>query len=259
MDFVILYFAMRFSEKRVQFSRIALGAGVGAVYSAAAVAVPVLSSFFVRIVVSAAMCLCLRRPKPFRPFLRTLLVFYAVTFVFGGAVLAAMYFFARESFGGSYLNLPVLRHILMGGVPAILLLEYISRRHYPRPGGPYLIHATLAGEDIQLEGFVDTGNQLTDFSGRSIIIAKKDKILSQLSPPLREQLLSGTDTKIKTRRFYFSTIAGEGSLFSFLPDTLHIQVDEKKYLTKTYIALSEEDFSREYSAILGPRLLLIKL
>ena len=69
MDFVILFFAVRLSEKRVQFSRISLGAGIGAVYSAFALGFPLLSGLFIKCMALGLMCL----PLGARPFKRYLL------------------------------------------------------------------------------------------------------------------------------------------------------------------------------------------
>ena len=112
MDFVILFFAVRLSEKRVQFSRISLGAGIGAVYSAFALGFPLLSGLFIKCMALGLMCL----PLGARPFKRYLLrcgLALLCSFLFGGCI-----FFAMLALGapleGAYLGLPILRYVLLG-------------------------------------------------------------------------------------------------------------------------------------------------
>ena len=119
MDFLLLYLALRFSEKKARLGRVCGGAALGAVYAAAAVALPFLQSFPCKLLVSLLMLLCARTWKPWKNFLRTAALFYAATFLFGGACFAAMYFFSRETYSGAFINLPVLRYLLLGGTAAV--------------------------------------------------------------------------------------------------------------------------------------------
>ncbi len=262
MDFLLLYLALRFSEKKARLGRVCGGAALGAVYAAAAVALPFLQSFPCKLLASLLMLLCARTYRPWKNFLRTAALFYAATFLFGGACFAAMYFFSRETYSGAFINLPVLRYLLLGGTAAVLLIEYLSRRHYPRQQTAYHLSATLAGETIHLDAFLDTGNHLRDLSGRSVIIASQDAVFSQITPALKSKLCleeweSSRAAGLRLMLFPLETVSGKGMLVSFFPDSLLLTAEGKTYAAKAYIALCDQPLNENYTALLGPRLLLI--
>ena len=185
MDFVILFFAVRLSEKRVQFSRISLGAGIGAVYSAFALGFPLLSGLFIKCMALGLMCL----PLGARPFKRYLLrcgLALLCSFLFGGCI-----FFAMLALGapleGAYLGLPILRYVLLGVAAGIVLIEFYQRIPHPRSGAEYLIHAEFCGAGVNLRGFLDTGNLLQSPGGIPIIIMAEKTAGEELKQAISRQ------------------------------------------------------------------------
>lgn len=259
MDFLILYATLRLSEKQVCLWRGALGAVVGSIYALFAVLFPILTALPFKVLASFAMCAVARPIRPLKRFGISLLSMYGVTFVLGGAVLFFVYLSTGE-FGNLYINLPILRYLLIGGALGSLLLEFFLRRRFPRICESYDIKATICGESISLNGFLDTGNALKDFAGASVIIADRQALLSQLSPALAERVQSLAVSKdLKMRPFYFSTLSGADCIWGIYPDHLVVHTDGQDYVVKAYIALGEHLDQSGYNAILGANICLGRL
>ncbi len=245
MDFIILFFATRLSEKRVKFSRVSAGAGIGALYSVLALAFPPLGGFIFKCAGLAIMCLPMGARPAKRYFLRCGLALLC-SFLFGGCILFAM--LALDApIHGAYLGLPILRYILLGLAAGITLLELFLRTPHPKAGADYLIHAEFSGAAINLRGFLDTGNLLQSPGGLSVIIVAR----SAASAALLEQ--------IEQPSFPCRTASGESSLPGFLPDKLIITTQGKSYAAKAYLALADTSLPEGYTALLGPNLKLFPL
>lgn len=259
MDFFILYFTMRFSSHRVHFGRISAGAGIGAIYAAISVALPLLQNIFFKVFGSLLMLIPIQNIRRTKSFFRTLGVFYAVTFLFGGAVLAAMYFFDSGQLNGATINWPILRYLLLGGAVAIIAVEILLRIARPIPGCYYEIIATIASETFKLTGFLDTGNQLKDAGGSGVIVADREAVFAQLSDSLKAQILSGVASAgLTIRPFYFSTVAGNACVPGVLPESLLLYDKKHCYTAKAYLALSDSPIAGDYNALLSAQMRLFK-
>ena len=248
MDFIILFFAMRLSEKRARLSAVSQGAGIGAVYSAIALAVPVLSSMLFKCLGLMLMCLPLGARPAKRYFLRCGLVLLC-SFLFGGCIFFAM-LALNAPLNGAYLGLPILRYILLGVAGGIALLEVYARMPRPKSGQDYLIHAEFGGAMTNLRGFLDTGNLLQSPGGLSVIIASREAVGEELLLALSSHALPC---------FPCRTASGQSELPGFLPDKLIITTGGKNYAAKAYLALTEAPLPSGYSALIGPNLKLFPL
>lgn len=237
MDFILLYFAVRFSERRVVLWRVLLGALAGAVYAAAAVAVHALMLLPIKLAVLAGMCALARGVRPLRTFLHTLASALCAGLLLGGAVLAAVYVLGGSVSGG-LICLPGLRYLLAGGCCGALLLEYVLRRPKLCTGEVYRVCAVICGETICLAAMLDTGNRLRDLAGGGVIVADRKAVLSQLSPALRCEIEAWPqNTRPAMRPFYCETAGGDAVLPAVLPDSLTISCAQSEYAAKAYIAL----------------------
>lgn len=248
MDFIILFFATRLSEKRVKFSRVSAGAGIGALYSVLALAFPPLGGFIFKCAGLAIMCLPMGARPAKRYFLRCGLALLC-SFLFGGCILFAM--LALDApIHGAYLGLPILRYILLGLAAGITLLELFLRTPHPKAGTDYLIHAEFSGAAINLRGFLDTGNLLQSPGGLSVIIVARSAASAALLEQIEQHALPS---------FPCRTASGESSLPVFLPDKLIITTQGKSYAAKAYLALADTSLPEGYTALLGPNLKLFPL
>lgn len=248
MDFIILFFAMRLSEKRAKLPRVCAGAGIGAVYSAVALAVPFLGGLFYKGLALLIMCLPLGARPVKRYFARCGLALVC-SFLFGGCIFFAM-LAADAPLNGAYLGLPILRYVLAGAAAGIALLELYHRTPSPKPGEDYLIHAEFSGFFVNLKGFLDTGNLLESPGGQGVLIISRAAIEDVFLSFLESQPLPS---------FSCITASGQSELPAFLPDKLIITTKSHSYAAKAYLALSDAPFPSGYTALLGPKIKLFPL
>jgi stage II sporulation protein GA (sporulation sigma-E factor processing peptidase) len=257
MDYLLLHFALRFSEKRVFILRAAAGAGIGALYAVFAVIFPFLTLLPIKLLMSIVMCIAARGLRHFKALAYTVVAFIILSFLFGGAILAAMYA-VNGYVSGAFINLPVLRYLLIGGAVACVALELILRRPKVKPNEDYLIKAQILGETVELSAILDTGNDLKDLAGGGVIVADLNAVIRQVSDSVKKEIKAYPhSSKLIMRPFTYSSIGGNGSMPGLLPDKLILKTSDRQYLVKAYIVLSGEISLKGHSALLSSNLRLI--
>ncbi len=249
IDFLLVYLAARFSERKVSFGRVSLGAAIGGVYGVCCAACAPLGSPLVKVAAAFLMCLPLS-PKPRKSYMRKVGVLYAGSFLLGGILFFLLE--GRAKGGVLYINTPIFRYLLGGSALLVVLLECLLRYSHPEKNTIYQVRFEVKGERVLLPAFLDTGNRLKDASGAGVIVANKEKLLSQLSPSAQNALLSSSIP------FRLTTVSGAGELMAFMPDTLTISDKRHTYLAKAYIALSDAFSGEKFDAALAADIRLLK-
>lgn len=249
MDFLILYFAVRFSDKRVRLTRVAIGAAIGATYSALAVAVPFMAALPIKAVAAVVMCLPLRSPKPIKAFLNVIAYMILISFVMGGAVLAVAQMWGDAGVG--YINVPAFRYILLGAAIGVTVTEWLLRTARPVSGLIYTLEAELSGTKLLFRAMLDTGNSITDLSGGGVIVADKSYVIENVG-------ISALENINEKRPFFIETAAGAAQLEGYFPTSLTLKVGEEYFLAKAYIVLADNIARGEINALLGPKIRLTK-
>ncbi len=187
VDYLLLLAAGRLAGEVLRRGRLALGAVLGAAYSAA-VFLPG-GGFLLHPLckLGAAVGMVLIGYGGSRRLLRVSLVFFLTSAAFGGGI------FALQSLGSRRLALENgvltsamdLRLILLSAAGCYAVLTLVFQRA-ARHGGPReLVPAVLKleGRRVALTALVDTGNTLTDpATGRSVMVAEGEKVAA-LFPP----------------------------------------------------------------------------
>ena len=173
LDFAILVFGMRLAGMRARFLRAALGALIGGAYAALALLTPFLYGFFEKAVVFFAMTAAAVLPARPALFFRAAGWCFAVTLIFGGAVLGAVCLLGG-SIDDGFVSAGFARYIFAGAALAACVVEILLRRR--RPNTVYDVTCNVCGERLRLRAFTDTGNGLTDADGDGVIIADGSKI-----------------------------------------------------------------------------------
>ena len=233
MDFLALYLTARAVKLPPRPLRLSLAALLGAGYALASLFLPdgnPLSAFtalafpFLLILVAFG-----RRER--RELFRSLAFFWVISFVLGGAATAVSYLVAkwakREAvIGGQVEILPaelpfwglLLLGLVIGAVVSLLLR--VGKKL------PSTVTVEVGESDadlVSLVGLVDSGNLLTEpLSGASVILVNRSQatfLPSELSF-LRD---GGTPSLTpRLRLIPYSTAAGEGILYGYLPRVLRI-------------------------------------
>ena len=266
INYLLLHAAAMLCGAPVRRLRFWAGAGLGALYACLTFLPELrrLTAFPAKTAVSLVMSLTAYGWQDRRAFLRRTLLFYTVSFAFGGAMLALFRLTGAPETGlrGGVLyggiSVPVL---LAVSLAAWLLLTRLLR-NTPRLSqrGPPRTRLTLIlrGQETELDAMVDTGNRLTDpLTNEPVTIVEYDRIRQLLPRELRAVLdVCGVEDAAGTLRMLHAAGLHEG--FRLLPYSavgtargllLALRADrivtEKRKLEQPLLALTRNDLTVE--------------
>lgn len=262
--------------------RILLGALIGACY-AILMFFPDFSVLFTtvsKLLVSMVIVACAFPFYSVRSYIKALLIFYMVSFGFGGCVLGIFYFSdigsrlgAIYSNGVLYFNLP-WTILLVSGILFYCLLHLCTLVSSKLNSGSSLkkaLRLSLGGKTAELTALLDTGNGLVDPVTLSPVIVAEyrfvkplfsDEIKNELDRLGRDNLtwvMADVAQKgLKTRLIPFSSVGREnGMLLGFVPDKAEICDDcGVKVLDRCVVGIYDRPLSKDksYSALFNPYL-----
>jgi stage II sporulation protein GA (sporulation sigma-E factor processing peptidase) len=264
IDYIALLVSAKICAAAAPRLRLLAAAVFGALYAVAAV-LPFgafLDNPFLKLAAGALMVVAAFAGQP--RLLRLMLVFFAVSAAFGGAVMAA----SLLGGGRGWVLLPVDMRLLAAAFAVSYVILTLVFRRSARHRLGVIVPLTLRHGDreVNVKALRDTGNALTDpMSGRPVIVAGIGDIRPLLSPPvsrtvaqLREkdavqvlETLSRMDHGMRFQLVPYSAVGTAGGvLLAFKPD--EVVVDGKKN-TGMLLALSPNSVSDggNYSALLG--------
>lgn len=237
----VLYLTGKIARLSPPAWRIVLGAVCGALYAVfmffprlsfgyGAMA-KVLFSLFV-----VAITFCVRGV---RLYIKTVGVFYLVTFCLGGGVMALFYFTGMGQSTGAlikngilYMNLPLGILLLSVAVcyGILRIIWSVLQSRMAQESMYRKIGIFWNGKEVWLDALLDTGNALCEpLSGAPVIVAELERLIPILPPALEEAFLEET-VKIESisdeavrgriRIIPFSSLGKEhGMLIGFRPDS----------------------------------------
>ena len=286
VNFIINYILLRtccaFVSLKKKKIRIASGAFIGACYSVL-IFFPNFSLLYSMIFKLLISMLLLAISYPFysiRSYIKTLLVFYMISFGFGGCVLCVFYFCeigarlgAVYSNGVFYFNLPwgVLLFSAISFYITAKIFGHLSQRVYSLKKLKKKIYLTHNDNTAEVTALLDTGNTLTDpVTGTPVIIAEYKSIKNLFSADLcnilenaKENDIALITDSIGEKRFPvrlipFNSIGKEnGMLIGFVPDKVELR-DECgiRTLGKCVVGICKKPLTndRSYTALLNPYL-----
>lgn len=279
-NYILLRTCCIFTVLKKNNLRICLGAFIGACY-AVMIFFPDFSMLYTTIFKLIISMLIVAVAYPFfsfKSYIKALLIFYMVSFGFGGCVLCVFYFSdvgaklgAVYSNGIFYFNLP-WTILLLAGLFFYLLIKifsYISAKMFTLRSLRKKLYVSFNNKSAELTALLDTGNALIDpVSLAPVIIAEYNQIKNLFSEEIRSGLervekesitwimSEVTQNGLPARLIPFSSIGKEnGMLIGFVPDKAEIR-DELgiRVLSKCVIAIYNKQLSkdRSYGALLNP-------
>lgn len=267
LNFFINYFLLlsvgRIMRSSVSRTRICLGAAFGALCSLTLFLPPmnVLVGCAVKLVISGIMVLIAFRQRDWRGFGRYVLVTCAVTFGFGGAMLALWLTLAP---GGMYyrngtvyfpLSPWFVIFVTVACYTVITLAGKICKKFELRAGECSAV--IRYGEMAQsLRLIFDTGNLLTEpFSGLPVIVAKRSAVNRVLPHGFPADGLCGNfpaNAEANFRIIPYSTVSGSGMLCAFRPASVLIGSGRLRRRVECYVAVTDTIRS-DHDGIINPR------
>lgn len=247
--------------------RTLLSAALGAAYSVC-IFFPKLALMYtviMKIAFSGFMVICAFRIYELKHFFMLWGTFYAVSFIFGGCVVALMSLTdlgqrsgAVYSNGVIYFDMPwqALLGSALAAYVLIILIGRVRKRRIRCEKVKRGISIYVNGRCVSLTAIIDTGNSLFDpITGDPVAVCEYECLLplfGEGDEPLIEKL---TREGVKVRFIPFSSVGREhGVMPGFKPDMVKVDGME---IGRCIVCVCENRLSpgREYGALLNPQLM----
>ena len=282
MNYILLWVCTKAAKIRPKWWRMLCGALLGAVY-----AVMVFSPHLVffnnismKILLSILMVLICFPVTGVLQLLRLTMIFYMVTFVFGGAAFGLFYLFKREITiinGAFYIKEFPFKTLVLTSIIAYIIFEQswsIIKKRRLKDDYFVWVEVIFDGVSKVFRALIDTGNTLCDPVTRVPVMVVHFKALKQLLPEevqriytegLEENLYNAINIIANSSWIYrfrvipFTSLGREkGILIGFKPDKVYVvEEKDKKELEDVIVGIYNKPFSagNDYDALLNPEII----
>lgn len=278
MNYIILFATGYIMKLKIKQFQIIISSLIGGIYAITAYMniIPVYSKLITKIILSISMVYIAYYPKNIKLCLKELLLFYLVSFVFGGCAFALLYIIKPQDIlmkNGVYIGTYPIKVAIIGALLGFIL-TYLAfkliKNRITKKSVFYEITIFFKGKTVEATAMLDTGNLLKDpISQMPVILIQKSK-LSQIIPRnILENLenVLGGDYSLEIseteRNEYFSKLKiipfnsigkQNGVLIGFKADKIQIDINDNiEELKNVIIGIYNGKFSKseKYSALIG--------
>lgn len=265
VNFALLSCSAGIMRISVSGFRLFLGAAVGSVYGLVIFLpeLPAPAELAVRAAASVLIVFCTFGFGGIRRFLRCLFTFLAVSFAFGGIMLALWLTFSPKNMfysnGVVYfdISLAVLAVSTVVCFAAVSAISFFISRRAPKESVAS-VTVCADGNTVRTNALIDTGNSLKESFSCFPVCIGEAAVLKSVMPEAVKAYLRGetpeTDTQV--RMVIHSTVSGTGILPAFRPDYIEVKTVNRTFRTdELYIAVTGRSVAAgEYGMILNPEI-----
>ena len=282
MNYIIIFATGVVIKANCNKWRILLTSSIGAVYTIIMYLniIPIYSNFIVKFVLSIVIVYVSFKPKTFKLLVKDLIIFYLVSFAFGGCVFALMYFLKpqmAEIRNGVFVGAYPLKVALIGGAVAFIIVQIsfkLVKTKLNKKDMIYDVDVTINKRTTKIKALLDTGNLLKDpITGFPVIVVENKCLINVIPIEILnnlEKILGGDiDELIKNNEYNktisrfrmipFSSLGKQnGLLLGIKADSVNIILDEKiEKINNVIVGIYDKSFTKNgtYSAIFGLDLL----
>lgn len=275
MNYIILFATAYIMKIKISHIRIIASSSIGAVYSIMLYMqiLPIYSSIFMKIILSVAMVYISYAPKTVKIAIKQLIIFYLISFAFGGCAFALLYFVKPQAIfikNGVYIGTYPLKIALLGGIVGFII-TYIAfkiiKNKATKEEMIYKLKIKINDKTVEVNALLDTGNKLKDpITLVPVIVIEKQKLYNFLPEEILEnidKIIGGDSDKLieenikymsKFRVIPYNSIGKQnGLMLGFKADEVKIIIDEEERTIKnTIIGIFNQSFnSQTYSALIS--------
>ena len=275
MNYIILFATAYIMKIKISHIRIIASSSIGAVYSIMLYMqiLPIYSSIFMKIILSVAMVYISYAPKTVKIAIKQLIIFYLISFAFGGCAFALLYFVKPQDIfikNGVYIGTYPLKIALLGGIVGFVI-TYIAfkiiKNKATKEERIYKLKIKINDKTVEVNALLDTGNKLKDpITLVPVIVIEKQKLYNFLPEEILEnidKIIGGDSNKLieenikymsKFRVIPYNSIGKQnGLMLGFKADEVKIIIDEEERTIKnTIIGIFNQSFnSQTYSALIS--------
>lgn len=282
MNYIIIFATGVVIKTECRKLRIFIASLVGAVYTVVMYLniIPIYSNFIMKVILSIVIVYIAFKPISSKKLIKDLIIFYLVSFVFGGCVFALMYFLKPQMveirngvFVGSY----PIKVALVGALIAFIVIQIsfkLVKTKLSKKDMIYNVELYINKKSTKVKALLDTGNLLKDpITGFPVIVIEHKSLYSLIPEKVLdnlEKILGGdiddltkdeefNKTISRFRMIPFSSLGKQnGLLLGIKADSVNIILDEKtESINNVIIGIYDKSFTKNemYSAIFGLDLL----
>ena len=271
MNYIILYATILLLKLNNKPFKILLGSVIGAIYAVLSVTktFEAYNNLLLKIVISIIIIYVSTDTKNFKSLFKALLVFYFVSFTFGGIALALLYFVKPENIlmkNGVYIGTYPIKIVLLGGILGFILISVvysIIKNKHSKKKKVCDIKFAIDGNEKQVKALIDSGNFLKEpITGVPVVVVEtmymfglvpKEILenIENISTGNLEVLNDSTRFLSKFRVIPFNSLGKEnGLLLGIKADYLQVIENEEyehKKIENVIIGLYDKTLSKERS------------
>ena len=281
MNYIILFTTAVVLKIKVNHIRLILASLLGAGYSIIAYMgiIKVYSSIILKIILSVLIIYIAFNPQNIKKMCKDLLLFYLVSFVFGGAAFALIYIIKPQNIlmkNGLFLGTYTLKTVMLGAVVAFCIIIgafAIIKNKISKKDMFCEIEILINQKKIKTKAMIDTGNMLKEpITNVPVIVVEHILLYSCMPKEILNNLkeIMGGDFKnipcdiqekyiSKLELIPFSSLGKQnGMLIGIRPEYVKVITDEQEKINKNVIiGIYEKSLTKkgEYQALIGIELL----
>lgn len=281
MNYIILFTIAVVLKIKVNHIRLILASLLGAGYSIIAYMgiIKVYSSIILKIILSVLIIYIAFNPQNIKKMCKDLLLFYLVSFVFGGAAFALIYIIKPQNIlmkNGLFLGTYTLKTVMLGAVVAFCIIIgafAIIKNKISKKDMFCEIEILINQKKIKTKAMIDTGNMLKEpITNVPVIVVEHILLYSCMPKEILNNLkeIMGGDFKnipcdiqekyiSKLKLIPFSSLGKQnGMLIGIRPEYVKVITDEQEKINKNVIiGIYEKSLTKkgEYQALIGIELL----
>lgn len=281
MNYIILFTTAVVLKIKVNHIRLILASLLGAGYSIIAYMgiIKVYSSIILKIILSVLIIYIAFNPQNIKKMCKDLLLFYLVSFVFGGAAFALIYIIKPQNIlmkNGLFLGTYTLKTVMLGAAVAFCIIIgafAIIKNKISKKDMFCEIEILINQKKIKTKAMIDTGNMLKEpITNVPVIVVEHILLYSCMPKEILNNLkeIMGGDFKnipcdiqekyiSKLKLIPFSSLGKQnGMLIGIRPEYVKVITDEQEKINKNVIiGIYEKSLTKkgEYQALIGIELL----
>lgn len=255
IDFILLYLMYKFLGEKPHIKKIILGTTIATIFAVASpmIALSQMAFFWLKIGMSFIIVYLSR--LTFKRFFTAMVLFYLLTFTFGGVVLGIFNLFKIDfaNIDSFFILSEFPVGFVVGGIFLATILTskcyHFAKKRYNKSSFYYDVKITYKGMEKTVKGYYDSGNFLEDkITGKGISVVHIKSIFEFL-----ENVDFGTLDRIK----FGSVGQAEGSLRLLEVDKIELYVDKTLHIINNgLLGLSYKPISDkgDFDMLIGPML-----
>jgi stage II sporulation protein GA (sporulation sigma-E factor processing peptidase) len=277
MNYIILFATGIIYKTKISSIRISIASLIGGIYAILSFApiIKIYSNILFKILLSVVMVYISFKPSKFKILVKELIVFYLVSFVFGGCAFALLYFIKPQDIlvrNGVLTGTYPLKIALLGGIVGFVIVNITFKMVKGKITKKDMfceVTIYINKKDKTITSFIDTGNLLKDpISGMPVIVVESAELENIIPKEIimhLSEILDGKNTdflsqisnehKKRLRIIPFSSLGKQnGLLLGFIADKVEIKRNDiTNELTNVIIGIYERNLTKNgaYTGLVG--------